>query len=82
MGRVMDETQASNAIPESSPFALFDDWFALARDKEPNDPEAVALYAELEPMRERLIEIEDAQVARTNASNGLTIEEISQNNEI
>jgi pyridoxamine 5'-phosphate oxidase len=39
----MDETQASNAIPEASPFALFDGWFALAREKEPNDPEAVAL---------------------------------------
>jgi len=39
----MDDNQASNAIPEANPFALFDEWFALARAKEVNDPEAVAL---------------------------------------
>jgi len=39
----MDEAQASNAIPESAPFALFDAWFAEARKSELNDPEAVAL---------------------------------------
>jgi pyridoxamine 5'-phosphate oxidase len=32
-----------NAIPEETPFALFDEWFAAARAAEPNDPEAVAL---------------------------------------
>lgn len=39
----MDETQAANAIPDEAPFTLFDEWFALARQSEPNDPEAVAL---------------------------------------
>lgn len=39
----MDDAQASNAIPESAPFALFDAWFAEARKSELNDPEAVAL---------------------------------------
>ncbi|MFM5949572.1 MAG: pyridoxamine 5'-phosphate oxidase [Novosphingobium sp.] len=39
----MDEAQASNAIPDSAPFKLFDEWFAEARKSEPNDPEAVAL---------------------------------------
>ncbi|HCF24272.1 MAG TPA: pyridoxamine 5'-phosphate oxidase [Novosphingobium sp.] len=39
----MDEAQASNAIPDSAPFTLFDEWFAEARKSEPNDPEAVAL---------------------------------------
>ena len=43
MARVMDETQASDAIPDAAPFALFDEWFAEARKHEPNDPEAVAL---------------------------------------
>ena len=32
-------------IPAQHPFALFDEWFALARKSEPNDPEAVALAA-------------------------------------
>jgi pyridoxamine 5'-phosphate oxidase len=27
----------------TDPFQLFDEWFALARDSEPNDPEAMAL---------------------------------------
>ena len=27
----------------TDPFALFDEWFALAREKEPNDPDAMAL---------------------------------------
>lgn len=27
----------------TDPLALFDEWFALAREKEPNDPEAMAL---------------------------------------
>ncbi|MFM5931235.1 MAG: pyridoxamine 5'-phosphate oxidase [Novosphingobium sp.] len=33
----------ADAITGEDPFALFDEWFALARKKEPNDPEAVAL---------------------------------------
>ncbi|MFB0611835.1 pyridoxamine 5'-phosphate oxidase [Aurantiacibacter poecillastricola] len=36
-------TQAANAIPSSDPFALFDSWFAEARESEPNDPNAMAL---------------------------------------
>lgn len=32
-----------NAIPDETPLALFDEWFAAARAAEPNDPEAVAL---------------------------------------
>ena len=39
----MDETQSENAIPDEAPFALFDAWFAEAKAREPNDPEAVAL---------------------------------------
>ncbi len=34
---------AANAIIGADPFALFGDWFAAARQSEPNDPEAVAL---------------------------------------
>jgi len=30
-------------ITATDPFALFDEWFALAKAKEPNDPEAVAV---------------------------------------
>ncbi|RVU04985.1 pyridoxamine 5'-phosphate oxidase [Novosphingobium umbonatum] len=30
-------------ITGTDPFALFDEWFALAKAKEPNDPEAVAV---------------------------------------
>jgi pyridoxamine 5'-phosphate oxidase len=37
------EDQSADAIPAQGPFALFDAWFAEARVKEPNDPEAVAL---------------------------------------
>ena len=37
------EEQQQDAIPAEEPFALFGAWFAAARDKEPNDPEAVAL---------------------------------------
>ena len=32
-----------NAIPSGDPIALFGEWFAAAREKELNDPEAVAL---------------------------------------
>lgn len=39
----MDETQATNAIPDAAPFVLFDEWFAEAKKHEPNDPDAVAL---------------------------------------
>ncbi len=39
---VMDDQQ-HNAIPTDGPFALFGEWFAAARESEPNDPEAVAL---------------------------------------
>ncbi|MCP5395630.1 MAG: pyridoxamine 5'-phosphate oxidase [Sphingomonadaceae bacterium] len=42
MNRVT-EVSEDNAIPESEPIALFGEWFAEARAKEPNDPEAVAL---------------------------------------
>ena len=31
------------AIPDCDPFALFDAWFAEARESEPNDPNAMAL---------------------------------------
>ena len=39
----MDEQQAANAIPVAPPLQLFAEWFALAKEREPNDPEAVAL---------------------------------------
>ena len=32
-----------DAIPEADPFALFDEWFAEARETEPNDSNAMAL---------------------------------------
>ena len=32
-----------SAIPDSDPIALFDTWFAEARESEPNDPNAMAL---------------------------------------
>ena len=32
-----------DAIPDTDPFALFDAWFAEARESEPNDPNAMAL---------------------------------------
>ncbi len=37
----MDDT--ANAIPDRDPFALFDAWFAEARETEPNDANAMAL---------------------------------------
>lgn len=39
----MDQAQAENAIPDTAPFALFDEWFAEAQKSELNDPEAVAV---------------------------------------
>jgi pyridoxamine 5'-phosphate oxidase len=30
-------------VPATDPFTLFEEWFALAREKEPNDPDAMAL---------------------------------------
>ena len=30
-------------MPATDPFTLFEEWFALAREKEPNDPDAMAL---------------------------------------
>ena len=41
----LDEAQlADSAIPSGAdPFALFDEWFAAARESEPNDPNAMAL---------------------------------------
>lgn len=39
----MDEQQSADAIPVSPPLKLFAEWFALARESEPNDPDAVAL---------------------------------------
>ncbi|MEO0033924.1 MAG: hypothetical protein RLZZ08_372 [Pseudomonadota bacterium] len=38
-----DPHASGNAIPESDPFALFDEWFAQAQGSEPNDPNAMAL---------------------------------------
>ena len=39
-----DAQLAKSAIPENAdPFALFDEWFALAKESEPNDPNAMAL---------------------------------------
>lgn len=43
MARDMDEQQSADAIPLAPPLALFAEWFALAKDKELNDPDAVAL---------------------------------------
>ena len=39
----MDEQQSADAIPVAPPLKLFAEWFALAKDSEPNDPDAVAL---------------------------------------
>jgi len=36
-------TEASNAIPDSDPYALFATWFAEAWENEPNDAHAMAL---------------------------------------
>lgn len=41
--RLAMDDQQHDAIPDAEPFDLFGEWFALARGKEPNDPEAVAL---------------------------------------
>lgn len=38
-----DPNASGNAIPDSDPFALFDEWFAQAQTSEPNDPNAMAL---------------------------------------
>ena len=39
-----DQTeQASDAIPDGDPFALFETWFAAARQSEPNDANVMAL---------------------------------------
>jgi pyridoxamine 5'-phosphate oxidase len=37
------EQEAHDAIPSADPLALFGVWFAEAKSREPNDPEAVAL---------------------------------------
>ncbi len=39
----MDEQQSADAIPVAPPLKLFAEWFALAKESEPNDPDAVAL---------------------------------------
>lgn len=41
----LNEAQlADSAIPaDADPYALFEEWFALARESEPNDPNAMAL---------------------------------------
>lgn len=39
----MSDDDAASAIPDVDPFALFDEWFAAARETEPNDPNAMAL---------------------------------------
>lgn len=42
--RLDPEQLADSAIPSgANPYALFDEWFALAQESEPNDPNAVAL---------------------------------------
>ena len=35
--------QSQDAIPHGDPFAIFEEWFATARESEPNDPNAMAL---------------------------------------
>jgi pyridoxamine 5'-phosphate oxidase len=39
----VETEQARDAIPDGDPFALFDTWFAEARQSEPNDGNAMAL---------------------------------------
>lgn len=39
----MDTDTAQDIIPHGDPFVLFDQWYAEARDAEPNDSNAVAL---------------------------------------
>jgi pyridoxamine 5'-phosphate oxidase len=41
--KAIPSAEVAEALPHGDPFALFDQWFAEARAKEPNDPEAVAL---------------------------------------
>ena len=36
-------SHTASEIPRADPFALFDEWFALARENEPNDANAMAL---------------------------------------
>lgn len=43
MPQVTEAQAEQSVLPESQPFALFDTWFAEARDSEPNDPNAMAL---------------------------------------
>ena len=39
----MATQNSDDAIPDTDPFAIFDAWFAEARESEPNDPNAMAL---------------------------------------
>jgi pyridoxamine 5'-phosphate oxidase len=39
----MDEQQTADAIPVAPPLKLFAEWFALAKENELNDPDAVAV---------------------------------------
>ena len=39
----MTSESSEDAIPDTDPFAIFEDWFAEARASEPNDPNAMAL---------------------------------------
>ena len=39
----MNDSSDESGIPDSDPFALFDQWFEAARTTEPNDPNAMAL---------------------------------------
>ncbi len=39
----MNDEQTHSVIPDSDPFALFEDWLAEASATEPNDPNAMAL---------------------------------------
>ena len=36
-------SEERSVIPQTDPFTLFDDWFAEAKEHEPNDPNAMAL---------------------------------------
>lgn len=39
----MNSEQNADAIPHDDPLAIFESWFAQARESEPNDPNAMAL---------------------------------------
>jgi len=41
----LDDTQLADSVlpADADPFALFDEWLALAKESEPNDPNAMAL---------------------------------------